>query len=52
MRIFKSGSFDFNMEVLKFIKILIILKMPFPILSTILVLILVLVSVNYVGNLS
>ena len=48
MKTFESSSFDFNMKM----KTLIILKMPFLILSTILNLRLVLVSVNYFGNLS
>ena len=43
-----ESSFDFNMNM----KILIILKMPFLVLSTILDLMLVLVSVNYFGILS
>ena len=42
------NSFDFNMEM----KILIILKMPFLIPSDIFDLMLVLVLVNYFGNLS
>ena len=48
MTIFESGAFDFNMKI----KSLIILKMPFLIYSTVLDLMLVLVSVNYFGNLS
>ena len=43
-----ESSFDFNMIM----KILIILKMPFLVLATILDLMLVLVSVNYFGILS
>ena len=43
---FKWVSFDFNMKM----KILIILKMPFLILSSISDLILFLVSVNYFGS--
>ena len=45
---FESSSFDYNMKM----KILIILKMPFLFLSTILDMMLGLVSVNYFGNLS
>ena len=43
-----ESSFDFNMKM----NILIILKMPFLILSAILDMMLVLVSLNYFGNLS
>ena len=43
-----ESSFDFNMNI----KILIILKIPFLVLSTILDFMLVLVSVNYFGILS
>ena len=45
---FESSSFDFNMKM----KILIVLKIPFLILPTIFDLMLVLVSVNYFGNLN
>ena len=45
---FESSSFDFDMKM----NILIISKMSLPIFSTILDLMLVLVSVNYFGNLS
>ena len=48
MTTFQSSSFDFNMKM----KICIILKIPFLVLSTILDLTLVLVAVNYFGNLS
>ena len=48
MTTFESSSFDFNMKM----KILIILKMPFLILSTFLDLQLVSVSGNYFGNLN
>ena len=44
---FKGSSFEFNMKM----KILIILKTPFLILSTVPDLMLVLVSVNYFDNL-
>ena len=44
----QQSGFDFNMNM----NILIILKMPFLIRSTILDLMLVLVSVNYFGNLT
>ena len=48
LKIFESNSFDFDMKK----KILIILKMPFLILSDVLDLTLFLISVNYFGNLS
>ena len=47
MKTFESISFDFNITI----KFLIILKIPFLILSAILDLMLVLVSGNYLDNL-
>ena len=48
MTTFESSSFDFNMKM----KFLLIFKMPFLILPTILDLMMVLVSVTYFRNLS
>ena len=48
MTTFESSSVDFKMKM----KILIILKVPFLILSAIVDLMLVIVSVNYFGKLS
>ena len=48
MTALESGRFDFNMKM----KIVIVLRMPFLILSTIPDLKLVFVSVNYFGRLS